>query len=87
MACIPVAKFWDPTIAGTCINFNIFFLVNSIIETILDFVILVLPIPMILGLQLSRHNKVVLSGIFLLGGLYVWLFFDLMQIDTMADVY
>ena len=87
MACIPVAKFWDPTIAGTCINFNIFFLVNSIIETILDFVILVLPVPMILGLQLSRHNKVVLSGIFLLGGLYVLLSFEPMQMYTMADIH
>ena len=66
MTCIPVAKFWDPTISGTCINFNLLFPVYSIIETILDFVV-------------SRHNKIILSGMFLLGELYIFFPSDFMQ--------
>ena len=56
---------------GHCNNFDIEYLVLAIIEVLVDVVLLVLPIHMVSTLQLSRYNKIILSMIFLLGGLYV----------------
>lgn len=68
-SCMPVELLWDLSLDGRCFNFNIFWFCVGILETIIDITILVLPIKMVMGLQLSRRNKIVLSGIFLLGGL------------------
>ena len=69
--CVPVEKVWNPTIPGRCNNFDIEFLVVEIIEVLVDVVLLLLPIHMVSTLQLSNRNKVILSMIFLLGGMYV----------------
>lgn len=69
--CVPVEKFWNPTMPGHCNNFDVEYLVLEIIEVLVDVVLLVLPIHMVSTLQLSRQNKIILSMIFLLGGTYV----------------
>lgn len=69
MTCLPPEKFWNRETPGTCLNFNVFTLAYSICEIIIDTVILCLPLGMISTLHLSRRNKILLSGIFLLGGL------------------
>ena len=68
-SCMPVELMWDLSLKGRCFNFNIFWFSIGIIETVIDIIILILPIKMITGLQMSRRKKIVLSGIFLLGGL------------------
>ena len=67
--CWPVERFWTPLLPGRCLDFNAFFLALGITETIIDTAILVLPIRMISTLRLPRRDRIVLSGIFLLGGL------------------
>ena len=39
-------------------------------NTVLDVAVLVLPMPIIWRLQIPRKQKIVISGIFLLGSLY-----------------
>lgn len=68
-SCMPVQLLWDLSLEGRCFDFNIFWFSMGVLETIIDIIILVLPIKMVLALQLSKRNKIVLSGIFLLGGL------------------
>lgn len=68
-SCMPIELLWDLSLDGRCFNFNIFWLSMGVVETIIDILILFLPIKMVMGLQLSRRNKIVLSGVFLLGGL------------------
>ena len=69
--CVPMRAFWDRTIPGTCLNFDKAFLAIETIETILDGFLLALPIYMINNLQLSKRNKIILSMIFLMGGVVV----------------
>lgn len=69
VVCMPIQRFWNPWISGHCLNLNLQALVIGILETILDAVILVLPLVWISTVQLQQRNKIALYGIFLLGGL------------------
>ncbi|KAL8871188.1 MAG: hypothetical protein Q9174_002929 [Haloplaca sp. 1 TL-2023] len=64
LQCNPIPKFWDPLIPGTCININGLYLSNSITNTILDILVLLLPLPMIIKLQVNTRTKLVLVAIF-----------------------
>ncbi|KAI1330288.1 hypothetical protein F5Y16DRAFT_33994 [Xylariaceae sp. FL0255] len=72
LQCQPLQAFWQPerqtlpTIQ--CLNFILFFLCNSAINTVIDFITVFLPIHEVLKLQLSRSKKYAVCGIFLLGG-------------------
>jgi hypothetical protein len=73
VSCIPVERLWiGPSVGGYCFNFNIFWMVMGAVELVIDTLILVLPVGMVLGLQLSSRQKILLGGIFLLGGLCVF---------------
>ena len=67
VVCMPIQRFWNPWISGHCLNLNLQALVIGILETILDAVILVLPLVWISTVQLQQRNKIALYGIFLLG--------------------
>lgn len=67
--CIPMQSFWNPIVEGHCFSYDIWFMAMEIIELLLDVVILCLPLRMIAGLHLPMRKRVMLSGIFLLGGL------------------
>ena len=69
--CIPVDSFWHRLEPGRCLDFNLFFLVNGIIEILIDAAILILPIWVVQTLHMPLKTKVLVMGIFLLGGLYV----------------
>ena len=53
--CRPMAKIWNPSITGTCVNRLLFFIVTSGINMGFDVVILVWPLPLLWGLQVRRH--------------------------------
>ena len=69
-ACWPISGNWDPKIT-TCINEGLFFLVAALINIITDLAVLCLPLRQVWQLQLSSARKIAVSGLFLLGGLYV----------------
>lgn len=69
--CSPPAKFWNVEIPGYCFNFRIVDLVYGSMNIASDFFIMILPLPMIWKLQLSRKGKVGISLVFLSGALYV----------------
>ncbi|KAL9006292.1 MAG: hypothetical protein Q9188_000949 [Gyalolechia gomerana] len=65
--CTPVAFVWDLTIpGGHCIDLIALARFTSISNTITDILILSLPIPIILGLQMNRPKKNGICGLFLL---------------------
>ena len=68
-ACNPIRGFWDVTIPSTCIDTRKFFLGNSIPNIIMDVTILGLPMPQVWNLQMSLKQKLLVSVLFLLGGL------------------
>lgn len=69
-SCRPVAFFWDKTIkGGSCINENNLAYGITATNIVTDFVVLLLPIPWLLKLQLPMAKKIGIIGIFLLGSL------------------
>ena len=70
--CIPPQSFWNGNqFTARCYNYDSFFLGIGIVEIILDFVILLMPVRMVLKLQMSARRKALLCFIFLLGAGYV----------------
>ncbi|KAI1823889.1 hypothetical protein F4861DRAFT_301591 [Xylaria intraflava] len=69
--CIPVDLFWNRKKGEECLNFDLFYLLIGIFETIIDTLILVLPIRAVSNLKMSLKTKIVVSGIFLVGGITV----------------
>ena len=69
LLCIPVNKFWDRSVEGTCIDVAKFYYAQQIPNIISDFVILVMPLKVVWGLPIGKSQKFLLSGVFLIGGL------------------
>lgn len=70
--CRPLARNWDKTVPGTCVDLIAFFRWNGICNLLIDFIILCLPLPMVWRLRITTKQKLVLSSIFALGLLYVF---------------
>lgn len=67
--CVPVAGAWDKTVDATCINSDIFWVAYAVMDILTDLMVLALPLPPIMALQLSMRNKLMICAIFLMGGL------------------
>lgn len=67
--CIPISGFWNKSIPAKCISTRDFDLQYAIINISLDAIILALPVKMVLGLQLSKPQKMAFVLLFLMGGL------------------
>ena len=66
--CQPFAYTWDKTIdGGHCGDILAGWLASAIINVILDIAVIVLPMPMLWGLQMQVTKKILISGIFGLG--------------------
>ncbi|BCR88879.1 putative integral membrane protein (Pth11) [Aspergillus chevalieri] len=66
-ACNPVAKQWDATIPGHCINTVPSYYGLAGTSLGFDILIIALPLPVLGNLQLRRKQKIALMGVFALG--------------------
>lgn len=71
--CHPIAKGWDPALPGTCITTapHPFLAGVESINSAVDFAMVILVMFMIRELNMSISNKLKVSILFILGGLYV----------------
>jgi hypothetical protein len=73
--CTPYSHFWEqylnPEAKGKCINVYAFFMANAALSVMTDFIILLIPIPLVMNLQMPLSQRIFVCSIFLLGGLYV----------------
>ncbi|KAF2640115.1 hypothetical protein P280DRAFT_452571 [Massarina eburnea CBS 473.64] len=69
-ACKPIAASWDLRLAptATCIDTLTKYMALSVLNIIIDVFTLVLPIPVVVGLQMSVRQKISIILIFLTGG-------------------
>lgn len=67
--CIPVAKFWDPSIPGSCLSKTALWFSNASMHIATDLAILIIPIPALIAIDLPRRQKFALMIMFALGGL------------------
>ncbi|KAL2821973.1 hypothetical protein BJX63DRAFT_427333 [Aspergillus granulosus] len=65
--CIPVAKFWDDSLDGYCLDRKSLWFSNSAIHIFTDILLLLFPMPVLKKLQLPSRQKVALMCIFALG--------------------
>ncbi|MCJ1401855.1 hypothetical protein MMC11_005072 [Xylographa trunciseda] len=66
-SCTPVAKAWNPKLPGTCVPTYTSFMVASVPNTITDWFLLLLPLPMLWGLQIDLRRKIGLVAVFVCG--------------------
>jgi hypothetical protein len=70
--CKPVRAYWDITVSGNCLDAEDHFLSSSIIGIVLDWVIWLLPMPVVARLRLPLRQKLGLVIVFGLGILCVY---------------
>jgi hypothetical protein len=68
LVCIPPAHLWNPTVPGYCLNVQAVGRAFVATNMITDISILLLPLPLIWKLHLSRRQKIQLTVLFTLGG-------------------
>ncbi|KAI0908880.1 hypothetical protein F4823DRAFT_465550 [Ustulina deusta] len=64
--CTPIAKAWNPSLDGMCINTFAWYLATATISVVVDFYILLLPVPQIWALELSLKRRIYLLAAFFL---------------------
>jgi hypothetical protein len=67
--CWPVAKYWDDTIPGGCINRSNLHYAIAGFNIVNDFILLIIPIPFLKNLQVTPRARFILIGVFACGGL------------------
>lgn len=69
-SCHPVAFFWNRDIRrGTCLNVNRLAYANSAMSIIQDLLIVALPLPVLVKLNMGRKKKIGVGFMFAVGSL------------------
>ncbi|KAF1828952.1 hypothetical protein BDW02DRAFT_613550 [Decorospora gaudefroyi] len=79
LACNPIAKNWYPFLSGKCIGwgskdpdkFFAMFLGHGVSNSVLDILVLLLPVPFLITLRLAGKSRAGLITLFTLGGVVV----------------
>jgi hypothetical protein len=68
--CHPIEGVWNPLLPErVCLSYQKFYLGSAIPNILTDFMMVVLPIPYVLRLQMRTDQRVAVIGTFILGGL------------------
>ncbi|CAF9923906.1 MAG: hypothetical protein HETSPECPRED_005455 [Heterodermia speciosa] len=67
--CHPIAKFWQPKLAGHCMTWETATYAYGSLNVISDLFIFVLPLPMVWRLRLSRREKLGVTLVFFGGAM------------------
>lgn len=70
--CRPFAKTWNPMLPGHCGSNTGQVLATSIVNVVIDLIIIVLPMPMIWSLQMAQGRKLALTVTFGMGLMHVF---------------
>lgn len=67
--CVPVKKFWRPDAHGHCESANTLWLASAGMNIVMDWIVWILPMPVISQLKLPRRQRIGVVAVFMLGGL------------------
>jgi hypothetical protein len=70
--CTPIAKAYDPTVPGKCVNLRALFIGNAVPNIVTDAAILMMPVHQVWKLQIKLVQRISVTGVFFLGALYVF---------------
>ena len=65
--CNPVRKQFEPDLPGHCVAITTLWLSGAIPSVIVDFVLLVLPLPMLWRLKMKRSSRILIMAVFASG--------------------
>ncbi|PTU24060.1 hypothetical protein P175DRAFT_0422674, partial [Aspergillus ochraceoroseus IBT 24754] len=82
--CIPLRKLWSPTTPGGCIDLAKFYYGLQIPNIVTDALILVMPMRVVWNLQVPKVQKIMLSGVFMLG--FLTLIFDIIRLVALVEL-
>jgi hypothetical protein len=82
--CIPLRKLWDTTVSGGCLNLGQYYYGLQVPNIITDAIILIMPMRVVWGLPITKIQKSLLSGIFVVGTLT--LVFDIVRLVALIDL-
>ena len=68
--CVPVHKFWDRAVPGHCVDTVSYYYGQQIPNILTDVVLLIMPLKSVWALPISKAQRLLLSGVFLVGILY-----------------
>ncbi|KAK2036383.1 hypothetical protein LZ31DRAFT_636599 [Colletotrichum somersetense] len=88
LQCRPLSYTWEQTVTpgkGTCINLILYFVGNSVANSMIDIFTLVLPIRETMRLQVSSNKKLGICCVFALGSLVV--IASLVRFGSLASLY
>ncbi|UPK92128.1 hypothetical protein LCI18_003063 [Fusarium solani-melongenae] len=66
--CVPIEGAWNKAIDAKCIDSNKFWIAYAVMNILTDIMVLTLPIGSIMRLQMNIRERLMLCGVFLLGG-------------------
>ena len=61
--CIPIQSIWNPALPKKCIDVNTFSITTSAVNTALDIVIIIIPLPELNTLNLHWKKKIGVFGV------------------------
>lgn len=67
--CLPIQAIWDVRTPGRCLDLNIIGISGAVLNIVEHFIILLLPLPALWKLRLSRKKRVQLALVFGIGSL------------------
>lgn len=66
--CVPIRRSWDPTIpGGKCGSIQGVILASAAINLVFNTIIVLLPLPLVWGLFITKQRKIALTMTFALG--------------------
>ena len=65
--CTPIRPYWNPQIKLRCLYTWDFYVSQAVPNIVLDFLLLLLPLPPLWKLQMKRPRKTILMTVFVLG--------------------
>ncbi|BCS04486.1 putative integral membrane protein Pth11-like [Aspergillus luchuensis] len=82
--CVPVQKFWDRPVPGHCVNTVGYYYGQQIPNILTDVVLLIMPLKSVWELPISKTQRLLLSGVFLVG--ILTLIFDILRLVAMIQL-
>ena len=65
--CNPIEKQWRPSVPGHCHAITVLWLSSTISDVVIDFILLLLPLPMLWRLQMKCSRKILIMAVFACG--------------------
>lgn len=67
-ACDPIQRGWDVSITtGHCVNRNGLYIATAVTNLVTDLALIVVPVPLVVGLQMPQMEKVGILAVFVVG--------------------